>query len=271
MPKINMELLLQKPLAVIDLETTGVDFAKDRIIEIAVLKIMPDGNLHEKQTLINPGIPIPPKSTETHGITDEQVKNAPSFRQIAKAFFLFLDDCDLAGFNSTRFDIPVLAEEFLRCGVRFGLENRRFIDVQRIFHLLEPRNLTAAYKFYCKKELENAHSAMADVKATYEVLKAQLDVYEMHLKNDVSFLHEFAKEGDYVDLGRRMYYEENVIKFNFGKHKGKVVQEIFHSEPSYYDWLRNADFPLEFKEKIKDIWEETRKKPSRQNFSGHEA
>ena len=202
-----------------------------------------------------------------NGITNEDVKEAPPFSQVAKTFFLFLDDCDLAGFNSMRLDIPILAEEFLRCGIRFGLENRKFIDVQRIYHLLEPRNLSAAYKFYCRKELENAHKAMSDVKATYEVLKSQLDTYGEHLKNDINFLHEFARDGNYVDLGRRMYYDHEVIKFNFGKYKGRIVEEIFTIEPSYYDWLRNADFPLEFKEKIKDIWESVRIKLKRQNFS----
>ncbi|MBK9730045.1 MAG: 3'-5' exonuclease [Chitinophagaceae bacterium] len=254
-----MELKLTRPLAFVDLETTGINFAKDRIVEIAVLKLMPDGNVHEKQTRVNPLIPIPAVVTAIHGITDEDVKDAPTFEQIAKQYFIFLDECDLAGFNSTRFDFPILLEEFHRAGVIFDVSARKFVDVQRIYHNLEPRNLAAAYKFYCKKELIDAHSAMADVKATYEVLKSQLDQYPDTLKNDVDFLHDFSKDGDYVDLGKRMYYENKIEMFNFGKHKGKVVTEIFKIEPSYFDWLMKSEFPLDFKEKIKGIRERMRK------------
>lgn len=248
-----MELKLTRPLAFVDLETTGVNFAKDRIVEIAVLKLMPDGQVHEKQTRVNPMIPIPPAVTAIHGITDEDVKDAPTFEQIAKQYFIFLDECDLAGFNSTRFDFPILLEEFHRAGVIFDISTRKFIDVQRIYHVMEPRNLAAAYRYYCEKELVGAHGAMADVKATFEVLKAQLDRYPQNLKNDVDFLHEFSKDGDYVDLGKRMYYDNNVEMFNFGKHKGKSVTDVFTTEPSYYDWLLKSEFPLDFKEKIKGI------------------
>lgn len=248
-----MELKLTRPLAFVDLETTGVNFAKDRIVEIAVLKLMPDGQVHEKQTRVNPTIPIPPAVTAIHGITDEDVKDAPTFEQIAKQYFIFLDECDLAGFNSTRFDFPILLEEFHRAGVIFDICTRKFIDVQRIYHVMEPRNLAAAYRYYCDKELVGAHGAMADVKATFEVLKAQLDRYPENLKNDIEFLHEFSKDGDYVDLGKRMYYDNNVEMFNFGKHKGKSVTDVFTTEPSYYDWLLKSEFPLDFKEKIKGI------------------
>jgi DNA polymerase-3 subunit epsilon len=254
-----MELKLIRPLAFIDLETTGVNFIKDRIIEIAVLKLMPDGNIHEKQTRINPCIPIPAQVTAIHGIKDEDVKDAPTFEKIAKQYFIFLDDCDFAGFNSTRFDIPILLEEFYRAGVIFDVSHRKFIDVQRIYHNLEPRNLTAAYKYYCETELESAHNAMIDVKATYAVLKAQLDRYPEHLQNDIDFLHQFTKDGDYVDLGKRMYFENEIEMFNFGKHKGKVVTEVFKIEPSYYDWLIKGEFPLDFKEKVKRIRERMKK------------
>lgn len=250
-----MELNLTRPLAFVDLETTGINFAKDRIVEIAVLKLMPDGNVHEKQTRVNPQIPIPAQVTAIHGITDADVKDAPVFEQIAKQYFIFLDECDLAGFNSTRFDFPILLEEFHRAGVIFDVSNRKFVDVQRIYHNLEPRNLAAAYKYYCEMELTNAHSAMADVKATYEILKAQLNRYPEHLKNDIGFLHDFSKDGDYVDLGKRMYFENKIEMFNFGKHKGKAVTEVFKTEPSYYDWLLKSEFPLDFKEKIKGIKE----------------
>lgn len=254
-----MELKLKKPLAFIDLETTGTNVAKDRIVEIAVLKVMPDGNIHEKESIVNPQMPIPPAVTAIHGISDEEVKDKPTFNQLAKTFFLFLDDCDIAGFNSIRFDLPILLEEFHRSGVILDLTNRRFVDVQRIFHNKEPRNLSAAYKFYCEKSLVDAHSAMADVKATYEVLKSQLDRYADSLQNDVDFLHEFSKDGDFVDLGKRMYFENGIEIFNFGKHKGRAVVEIFKAEPSYYDWIMKSEFPMDFKEKIKNIRERLKK------------
>ncbi|MBA3648398.1 MAG: 3'-5' exonuclease [Chitinophagales bacterium] len=253
-----MDLNLKRPLAFVDLETTGINFVKDRIIEIAVLKIMPDGNIHEKQTRINPKIPIPKHVTAIHGIGDEHVKDAPFFEHIAKTYFLFLDECDLAGFNSTRFDFPILLEEFHRCGVIFDVSMRKFIDVQRIYHNLEKRTLGAAYKFYCSKDLTDAHGAMADVKATFEVLKAQLDHYMEDLKNDIDFLHEFSKDGDFVDLGKRMYFEDGMEMFNFGKHKGKKVEEVFRVEPSYFDWLMKGEFPLDFKNKISAIRERMR-------------
>ena len=250
-----MELQLTRPIAFIDLETTGTNVVKDRIVEIAAIKVMPDGNIHEKETRVNPQMPIPAAVTLIHKITDEDVKDAPTFSQIAKAFYIFLDDCDLAGFNSIRFDLPILLEEFHRAGVIFDISNRKLIDVQRIYHQMEPRSLTAAYRFYCEKNLEDAHSAMADVRATFEVLKSQLDRYGEALRNDTTFLHEFSKDGDYVDLGKRMYFENQIEIFNFGKHKGKAVVEIFKVEPSYYDWIMKGEFPMDFKEKIRNIRE----------------
>ena len=250
-----MELSLTRPLAFLDLETTGTNLAKDRIVEIAVLKLMPDGNIHEKETLVNPQMPIPVAITLVHHISDDDVKDAPTFDKIAKAFFIFLEDCDLAGFNSMRFDLPILLEEFYRAGVIFDLSNRKLVDVQRIYHMMEPRNLTAAYKFYCEKNLDGAHSAMADVRATFEVLKSQLDRYVDALKNDMDFLHQLSKDGDFVDLGRRMYFDNGIEIFNFGKHKGKAVEEVFKIEPSYFDWIIKGEFPMDFKEKIRNIKE----------------
>lgn len=250
-----MELKLERPLAIFDLETTGTNLAKDRIVEIAVLKVMPGGHVHEKQSIVNPQMSIPPQVSAIHGITDEDVKDAPTFNQVAKAFYLFLEGCDLAGFNAIRFDLPILVEEFHRAGVIFDFTGRRLVDVQRIYHQMEPRNLSAAYKYYCEKDLEDAHSAMVDVKATYEVLKSQLDRYGNSLKNDMDFLHEFSKDGDYVDLGKRMYYDNGIEMFNFGKHKGKAVTDVFKTEPSYYDWIMKSEFPVDFKEKIRGIRE----------------
>ena len=250
-----MELQLTRPLAFLDLETTGTNTAKDRIVEIAVLKLMPDGNIHEKESLINPQMSIPEGASAVHRITDELVKSSPTFDQVAKAFFIFLDDCDIAGFNSIRFDLPILLEEFHRAGVIFDVASRKLIDVQRIYHNMEPRNLSAAVRFYCSKELEGAHSAIADVRATYEVLKAQLDRYTDGLKNDMSWLHEFSKDGDYVDLGKRMYFKDGIEIFNFGKHKGKPVTEIFKNEPSYFDWIMKGEFPMDFKSKVTVIRE----------------
>ncbi len=254
-----MELNLTRPLAFLDLETTGVNVAKDRIVEIAVIKIMPDGNVHEKQSRVNPQMPIPPGATAVHKITDDDVKDAPTFDKIAKSFFIFLDDCDLAGFNSTRFDFPLLLEEFNRAGIAFEIGDRKLVDVQRIYHQMEPRNLSAAVKFYCDSNLEDAHSAMADVKATYKVLKAQLDRYPENLKNSIDFLHDLSKDGDYVDLSKRMYYENGIEMFNFGKHKGKVVAEVFKTEPSYYDWIIKSEFSIDFKNRIKVIKERMKK------------
>ena len=250
-----MKLNLERPIAFFDLETTGIDVSKDRIVEIAVLKVHPDGNRDMKVRRINPTIPIPEEASAVHGITDEDVADMPTFDQLAKSLFIFLSDCDLAGFNSNRFDIPLLVEEFLRVGIRLDVQDRNLIDVQNIFHKQEKRTLEAAYKFYCEKELVNAHSAEADIEATYEVLEAQIERYE-DLENDMTFLHEFSKRQNFADLaGRIALDEEEQEVFNFGKHKGKRLVDVFTREPSYYSWMMNGDFPLYTKEILKDVWE----------------
>lgn len=249
-----MELNLRNPLVFFDLETTGTDTAKDRIVEISILKIHPNGKEETKTKLINPGMPIPPGSTEVHGITDEDVKDAPTFKQIAKSLAEFMEGADIAGFNSSRFDVPLLAEEFLRAGVDYDFSKRKMIDVQIIFHKKEQRTLEAALKFYCGKELTDAHSAEADTRATYEVLKGQLDMYP-DLENDVDFLaKEFASYNNNVDLaGRIILNDDGVEVFNFGKHKGKPVADILRTEPSFFSWIMDADFPLNTKQVLTRI------------------
>jgi DNA polymerase-3 subunit epsilon len=246
-------LQLKRPLAVIDLETTGTNVATDRIIEIAIIKVMPDKSIQNKTKRINPGMPIPPATTAIHGISDEDVKDCPTFKQAANELRQFMDNCDIAGYNSNRFDIPLLVEEFLRTGLEFDVKGRKFIDVQKIFHLMEKRTLSAAYKFYCDKNLENAHSAEADALATYEILEAQLDRYEQ-LQSEVEQLAEFTKEEEYVDFARRMIMQNGVETFNFGKYKGRAVKEVLKIEPQYYDWMMKADFPLNTKQKLTDIY-----------------
>jgi DNA polymerase-3 subunit epsilon len=247
-------LQLTRPLAVIDLETTGTNVATDRIIEIAVIKVMPDRSVQNKVKRINPGMPIPAGSTAIHGISDDDVKDAPLFKQVANEFRQFLEHCDIAGYNSNRFDIPMLVEEFLRAGLTFEVDNRRFIDVQKIFHLMEKRTLGAAYKFYCDKDLTNAHSAEADALATFEILEAQLVRYESQLKADVDALAAFTKEDEYVDFARRIVMQNGVEMFNFGKYKGRAVREVLKAEPQYYDWMMKADFPLNTKQKLTEIY-----------------
>ena len=248
-----MQLNLRNPLVFFDLETTGIDIAKDRIVEISMVKVMPNGEEIVKTRRINPGMPIPPESTAIHGITDEDVKDCPKFKEIAKSLAAQIEGCDLAGFNSNRFDIPMLAEEFLRAGVDVDLNRRKFIDVQTIFHKMEQRNLTAAYKFYCNKDLANAHSAEADTMATYEVLKAQLDRYP-ELENDVNFLSKYSSFTNNVDFaGRMVYNEKGQEVINFGKHKGRLVEEVLKSDPSYYAWIMNGDFPLNTKKMVTEI------------------
>jgi len=249
-----MKLNIKNPLAFVDLETTGIDVIRDRIVEIAVLKIHVDGREEMKVRRVNPGIPIPPETTAIHGITDEDVKNEPSFKEIAKSLANFIEGCDFAGFNSNKFDFPLLAEEFLRADVDIDLKRRKFIDVQTIFHKMEKRTLVAALKFYCQKELENAHSAGADSIATYEVLKSQLDRYP-DLKNDVEYLAEFSAQTKNVDfLGRIIFDENGVETFSFGKHKGKSVVEVLEKEPSYYGWMMNGEFPLYTKRVLTAIY-----------------
>ena len=248
-----MQLNLKNPLVFFDLETTGIDIAKDRIVEISMVKVMPNGEEIVKTRRINPGMPIPPESTAIHGITDEDVKDCPKFKEIAKSLAAQIEGCDLAGFNSNRFDIPMLAEEFLRAGVDVDLNRRKFIDVQTIFHKMEQRNLTAAYKFYCNKDLTNAHSAEADTMATYEVLKAQLDRYP-ELENDVNFLSKYSSFTNNVDFaGRMVYNEKGQEVINFGKYKGRLVEEVLKSDPSYYAWIMNGDFPLNTKKMLTEI------------------
>lgn len=261
-----MELKLTRPLAVFDLETTGVNVGADRIVEICILKIFPDGRQETKTRRVNPTIPIPAFATAIHGITDEDVKDEPTFAQIAKSLATFLKDCDLAGYNSNKFDIPLLVEEFLRSDVDFDIKGRRFIDVQNIFHKMEPRTLVAAYKFYCQSDLTNAHAAEADVIATFEVLKAMLDKYKdveyedrdgvksIPVKNDVAALHEFTFVTKSADLaGHLVFNEQKQEVFNFGKYKGKSVEEVFIKEPPYYDWMMKSDFPLSTKKVITAI------------------
>ncbi len=248
-----MQLKLKRPIVFFDLETTGIDTARDRIVEISLVKVMPDGEEIVKTRRINPGMPIPAEATAIHHITDDDVKDCPHFAQIAKSLAQFLEGCDFGGFNSNRFDLPVLVEEFLRAGVDVDFKRRRFIDVQNIFHKMEQRTLVAAYKFYCDKNLEEAHSAEADTMATYEVLKAQLDRYP-ELQNDVAALADFSSRGEAADYaGRILYNEKGEEVFGFGKYKGRSVEEIFRIEPSYYAWMMNGDFPLYTKKVITEI------------------
>ncbi len=248
-----MELKLRRPIVFLDLETTGVDPAKDRIVEVSLVKVQPDGSEEVKTRRINPGMPIPPESTQVHGITDDDVKDEPRFEQIAKSLAAYIEGCDLAGYNSNKFDIPVLAEEFLRAGVDVDLKKRKFVDVQTIFHKMEQRTLVAAYRFYCDKNLEEAHSAEADTLATYEVLKAQLDRYP-DLENDVEFLARFTEQNRCADYaGRILYDKDDVEVFGFGKYKGRPVAEVFREEPGYYSWMMNGDFPMYTKKVITEI------------------
>lgn len=249
-------LQLTKPLAVIDLETTGINLGSDRIVEIAIVKIMPDGSRIVKRKLINPEMPIPQSSSDIHGITNDMVRDAPAFRQIANEFRQFLENCDLAGYNSNRFDIPMLIEEFLRAGLEFDCKGRKLLDVQKIFHLMEQRTLSAAYKFYCNKNLEDAHSAEADATATWDVLEAQVARYPQ-LGTSVESILKCIGEEVVVDLARRMVMEKGVEVFNFGKHKGRSVADVLRSEPQYYDWMMKGDFPLHTKQKLTEIFNRT--------------
>lgn len=248
-----MELKLNRPIVFIDLETTGISVSNDRIVEISLLKITPDGKEQWMTTRINPEIPIPPQATEIHGIDDKDIADAPAFREVAKNLALFLDGCDLAGYNSMKFDIPLLAEEFLRTDTDFNFRKRKYVDVQVIFHKKEQRTLVAAYQFYCNKELKDAHSSKADTSATYEVLKAQLDRYE-DLENDIEKLADYSSYNDLVDFAGRIIFDENGVEiFNFGKHKGKPVEKVLKEEPSYYSWMMNGDFPLYTKKILTEI------------------
>jgi DNA polymerase III subunit epsilon len=249
-------LQLKKPLAFIDLETTGTNLGTDRIVEIAIVKILPDGTRTVKRKLLNPGIPIPKASCDFHGITDEMVKDAPVFKQVAQELKQTLADCDIAGYNSNRFDIPMLMEEFMRAGVEFDMRGRKLLDVQNIFHKMEPRTLGAAYKFYCNKILDGAHSAEVDASATYEILVAQLSRYP-ELGFTIDSVLKMIGEDQIVDFARRFVMENGTEVFNFGKFKGRAVSDVLKAEPQYYDWMMKGDFPQHTKQKLTEIYTRT--------------
>jgi DNA polymerase-3 subunit epsilon len=251
-----MPLQLNRPLAFIDLETTGVNLSSDRIIEIAIVKIMPDGTKQVKRKILNPQIPIPQGSSDIHGFTDEMVKGSPTFKEVANELKQFIDTSDLSGYNSNRFDIPLLMEEFLRAGIQIDMSNRRMVDVQHVFHMMERRTLGAAYQFYCNKQLCDAHSAEADATATWEILEAQTLRYQ-NLGNTLDSILEFTGEEKIVDFARRMVIENDVEVFNFGKYKGRSVTEVLKAEPQYYDWMMKGDFPLHTKQKLTEILNRT--------------
>lgn len=261
-----MKLHLKNPLIILDLETTGINVASDRIVEIALLKIHLDGSEEEKVIRINPEMPIPEKATQIHGITDEDVRDAPVFKEIARTLAKFMEGCDLAGFNSNRFDIPLLAEEFIRADVDIDFKKRKFVDVQAIFHKMEKRTLSAAYKFYCNKDLTGAHQALSDVRATYQVLQAQLDLYKeaefedqngkkcVPIVNDIEKLSEFSCFDRNMDYMGRIILDENGIPvFNFGKNKGMPVEKVLREQPGYFGWVINGDFPLYTKKVLTQI------------------
>jgi len=261
-----MQLNLTKPIIFFDLETTGVNVVNDRIVEIGTLKVSIDGSTEIKNIRINPTIPIPKEVTAIHGISDDDIKDCPTFVQIANSLNQYFQNCDLAGYNSNKFDIPLLVEEFLRAGINFDLKGRRLVDVQNIFHKMEQRTLAAAYKFYCSKDHINAHSAEADTIATYEILLSQLDKYQdtefkdhsgkisKPIQNDIQSLYEFSFNAKNADLvGHIVFNDKRVEVFNFGKHKGKPVEEMFAKESSYYDWMMKSDFPLSTKNIITAI------------------
>ncbi len=246
-------LQLKKPLAFIDLETTGINLGTDRIVEIAIVKILTDGTKSVKRKLINPGMPIPKGASDVHNITDEMVRDAPVFKQVAQELKQMLDGCDLAGYNSNRFDIPLLMEEFLRAQVDFDMKGRKLLDIQVIFHKMEPRTLSAAYKFYCNQHLEAAHSAEADATATYEILEAQIERYP-ELGNNIDSMLKVIGEDQIVDFARRFIMENGIEVFNFGKFKGRPVADVLRSEPQYYDWMMKGDFPQHTKQKLTEIF-----------------
>ncbi len=248
-----MELNLTKPIVFFDLETTGINVSKDRIVEISILKVHPNGNQETKTYRVNPTIPIPEKTSKIHGIYQKDIEDKPTFKELAHEIAKFMDSCDLAGYNSNMFDVPLLAEEFIRADVELDMKKVRHIDVQVIFHKMEQRTLGAAYKFFCGKKLENAHSAEADTNATFEILKSQLDKYE-NLKNDVDFLSKFANHNRNADFaGRIVFNSKNEEIFNFGKHKGKKVEDVLAKEPGYFNWILDGDFPLFTKKVLTNI------------------
>ena len=248
-----MKLNLKNPLLFFDIESTGLNVAYDRIVEISVLKVHPSGEQEIKTRRINPTIPMSPEAQRVHGISNEDVADCPTFKEVAKSLAIWMSGCDFAGYNAIKFDIPLLAEEFLRAGVSFDFRKRKILDVQNIFHKMEQRTLSAAYKFYCSKELENAHSAEADTIATFEILEAQLDKYPT-LENDVKFLADFSIQSRFVDYAGRIVLNENDIPvINFGKHKGKPVEQVLATDPGYYSWIMNGEFTLDTKQVITDL------------------
>lgn len=266
-----MNITLEKPLAIFDIEATGLSITQDRIVEIAIVKILPNGEQVDFVKRVNPGMSIPKESIEIHGITDEDIKDAPSFKDILPELETFLEDSDFAGFNSNKFDLPLLAEELIRAESTIDLSTRKHIDVQNIFHKMEQRTLIAAYAFYCSKDLTNAHSALSDAQATWEVLDAQINKYE-DLKNDVDFLSHFSRYGDVTRLdfaGRLAFNNKGEAIYNFGKHKGKTIKEVSKLEPGYYGWMLDADFPLYTKQCLKREMEKikaSRKQEEEENF-----
>ena len=251
-----MSLVLTRPLAFIDLETTGTNLAIDRIVEIAIVKILPDGSKQVKKKILNPQMPISKASSDVHGITNEKVKDSPTFKDVSNELKQFIDNADLSGYNSNRFDIPLLIEEFLRAGITLDMRNRKMVDVQHIFHMMERRTLAAAYQFYCKKDLLDAHSAEADALATWEILEAQT-LYYQHLGCTLESILKFTGEETIVDFARRMVMDNDVEVFNFGKHKGRPVCDVLKAEPQYYDWMMKGDFPLHTKQKLTEILNRT--------------
>ncbi|MBE7652358.1 3'-5' exonuclease [Tenacibaculum finnmarkense genomovar finnmarkense] len=248
-----MELNLTKPIIFFDLETTGINIAKDRVVEIAILKVFPNGNKESKTWLVNPEMPIPEASTEIHGITNEKVANEPTFKALSVGINQMIEGCDLAGFNSNRFDIPVLAEELMRAGIDFDMTDRKAVDVQVIFHKKEQRTLSAGYQFYCGQELVGAHGAEADTNATYEILLAQLDKYD-DIENTVDALSEYSTHGKRADFaGFILINDKDQEIFSFGKYKGRTVEEVFKENPGYNSWIQNADFPLYTKKVLREI------------------
>lgn len=249
-------LQLVKPLAIIDIEATGTNLSIDSIVEIAIVRISTDGTKTVKRKLLNPEMPISKSSVDVHGITNEMLKDAPTFKQVANEIKQFLEHCDLAGYNSNRFDVPLLAEEFLRIGLDFDFKGRKLLDVQKIFHMMEQRTLSAAYKFYCNQHLEGAHGAEADAVATWEVLQAQVEKYPQ-LGLTIESIIQCIGEDCIVDFARRMIVENGIEIFNFGKHKGRAVAEVLKAEPQYYDWMMKGDFPLHTKQKLTEVFNRT--------------
>ncbi len=247
-----MPLSLERPICFIDLETTGINVSTDRIVEIAIVKIGTDGTKQVKRRLVNPEMPIPKASSDIHGITDEMVKEAPSFKIMANEIKQFIEGSDIGGYNSNRFDVPMLNEEFLRAGISADMERRKLLDVQKVFHMMEQRTLSAAYQFYCHKTLEDAHTAEADATATWEILEAQIERYPQ-IGNTVTSIVKFTGEDEIIDFARRLVYDNGVVVFNFGKHKGKSVIQVLKDEPQYYDWMMKGDFPLHTKQKLTEI------------------